>query len=71
MYSRANFDVSRLEQQRDAVIERLAKTDSECALIRSALVGRESDLRETKKHDSLYLDNFLSMRSYQSKIQLP
>merc|ERR1711911_129675 len=25
--SRANFDVSRLEQQRDAVIERLAKTD--------------------------------------------
>ena len=50
---RANFDVSRLEQQRDAVIERLAKTDSECALARRALYGKESDLRETQIDNEL------------------
>merc|ERR1711892_1181472 len=50
---RANFDVSRLEQQRDAVIERLAKSDSEITLARRALYGKESDLRETQIDNEL------------------
>lgn len=73
---RANFDVSRLEQQRDAVIERLAKTDSECALIRSALVGRETDLRETKIDNELNQEKIVrlqnqvdSLETVKSKIQ--
>jgi len=73
---RANFDVSRLEQQRDAVIERLAKTDSECALIRSALVGRETDLRETKIDNELNQEKIVRLQnqvdgleSVKSKIQ--
>lgn len=41
---RTNFDVSRLEQQRDAVIDKLAKTDSECAIVKNALYGREADI---------------------------
>jgi len=45
---RSNFDVSRLEQQRDAVIDKLAKTDSECAIVKTALYGREADLNELK-----------------------
>ena len=61
--SRANFDVSRLEQQRDAVIERLAKTDSECALIRSALVGRETDLRETKIDNELNQEKIVRLQN--------
>jgi len=60
---RANFDVSRLEQQRDAVIERLAKTDSECALIRSALVGRETDLRETKIDNELNQEKIVRLQN--------
>jgi len=60
---RANFDVSRLEQQRDAVIERLAKTDSECALARRALYGKETDLRETQ------IDNELNQEKI-SRLQL-
>jgi len=43
---RTNFDVSRLEQQRDAVIDKLAKTDSECAIVKNALYGREADIND-------------------------
>lgn len=73
---RANFDVSRLEAQRDAVIDRLAKTDSECALIRSALVGKETDLRETKIDNELNQEKIIRLQnqvdgleSVKSKIQ--
>jgi len=45
---RSNFDVSRLEAQRDAVIDRLAKTDSECAIVKNALYGKEADLNDLK-----------------------
>ena len=45
--------MTRLEQQRDAVIERLAKTDSECALVRNALLGREGELRNTQIDNEL------------------
>merc|ERR1711962_1166585 len=73
---RANFDVSRLEQQRDAVIERLAKTDSECALARRALYGKESDLRETQIDNELNQEKITRLQnqvdgleSVKSKIQ--
>ncbi|CBY41062.1 unnamed protein product, partial [Oikopleura dioica] len=40
----ANFDVQRLEEQRDAVVERLVKTDSETAIIKSELKYKDQDL---------------------------
>lgn len=40
----ANFDVQRLEEQRDAVVERLVKTDSEAAIIKSELKHKDQDL---------------------------
>jgi len=40
----ANFDVQRLEEQRDAVVERLVKTDSETAIIKSELKHKDQDL---------------------------
>jgi len=40
----ANFDVQRLEEQRDAVVERLVKTDSETAIIKSELKYKNQDL---------------------------
>ena len=45
---RANFDVTRLEAQRDAVIDKLAKTDSECSIVKNALYGKEADLHDLK-----------------------
>ena len=45
---RANFDVTRLEAQRDAVIDKLAKTDSECNIVKNALYGKEADLHDLK-----------------------
>lgn len=45
---RQNFDVSRLEDQRDAVIDKLAQTDSEVAMVKEALYGRESDFKNLK-----------------------
>jgi outer dense fiber protein 2 len=63
LLKRANFDVSRLEQQRDAVIQRLAKTDSECALVRQALIGRETDLRDTKIDNELNQEKIIRLQS--------
>ena len=40
----ANFDVQRLEEQRDAVVDRLVKTDSETAIIKSELKHKDQDL---------------------------
>ena len=66
----------RLEQQRDAVIERLAKTDSECALARRALYGKETDLRETQIDNELNQEKISrlqvqidSMENVKAKIQ--
>jgi len=44
----SNFDVTRLEAQRDAVIDKLAKTDSEVSIIKNALYGREADFSNLK-----------------------
>lgn len=43
---RSNFDVTRLEAQRDAVIDKLAKTDSEVSIIKNALYGREAEFND-------------------------
>ena len=37
-----------MEAQRDAVIDKLAKTDSEVSIIKNALYGREADFNDLK-----------------------
>jgi hypothetical protein len=66
---RANFDVSRLEQQRDAVLERLAKTDSEMTLARRALYGKESDLRETQIDNELNQEKIARLQVHNDNLE--
>jgi len=60
---RTNFDVSRLEQQRDAVIDKLAKTDSECAIVKNALYGREADINDLQIDTELEREKVVRLTS--------